>query len=156
MSKKITLDTSKKVFPIILMILGVGVAAALLITRLNLVNLVCLLYCCIMSAVIFLSLIIKKKVYAPMVFGYAASAIGMTVFHIIRGADAGFGAFLSDKQVGWSSAANALMSGEGSFLTRLAGNLIMALPAAVCLWGLFFLAKRSAIKMYLKRFHPSL
>ncbi|MBR5438369.1 MAG: hypothetical protein IKV21_05560, partial [Clostridia bacterium] len=88
MNKKITLDTSKKVFPIILMILGIGVAVALLATRLNLVNLVCLLYCCIMSAVILLSLIIKKKVYAPMVFGYAASAAAMIIFHVIWGADA--------------------------------------------------------------------
>ncbi len=151
MNKKITLDTSKKVFPIILMILGIGIMAAQLITRLNLVNLVSLLYCCIMSAVILLSLIIKKKVYAPMIFGYAASAVGMIIFHIIWGADAGFGAFLADKQAGWSSAEHALFTGAGSFLTRLGGNLLMALPAAVCLWGLFFLAKKKCEKSLLKK-----
>ncbi len=151
MSKKITLDTSKKVFPIILMVLGIGVMAAQLITRLNLVNLVSLLYCCIMSAIIFLSLIIKKKVYAPMIFGYAASAVGMIIFHTVWGADAGFGAFISEKSAGWTSAANTLMAGDGSFFTRLGGNLLLALPAAVCLWGLFFLAKKKCEKTALKK-----
>ncbi len=151
MKKKISLDTSKKVFPVILMLLGIGVMAALLITRLNLVNLVCLLYCCIMSAVIFVSLIVKKTVYAPMIFGYAASSIGMIIFHVIWGADAGFGAFISEAVAGWSSADHPLMTGEGSILTRLAGNLLLALPAAVCLWGLFFVAKKSCEKSALKK-----
>ena len=72
MNGKFSLDTSfKKVFPTLLFAAGVAVAAALIGTRLNLVNLVALLYCCIMSAVITLSLIIKKRVYAPMIFGYA-------------------------------------------------------------------------------------
>ncbi len=151
MKKKITLDTSKKFFPIVLMLLGIGVAVALLATRLNLVNLVCLLYCCIMSAVIFLSLIIKKKVYAPMIFGYAASSIGMIIFHTIWGADAGFGAFISEAAAGWSSAEHPLMTGDGSFFTRLGGNLILALPAAICLWGLFFLAKKKCKKTGIKK-----
>lgn len=148
--KQITLDTSKKVFPVILMIIGIALMFAQLITRLNLVTLVCLLYCCIMSAVILLSLIIKKKVYAPMIFGYAASSIGMIIFHIIWGADAGFGAFLADKSNGWSSAANALFTGDGSFITRLGGNILLALPAAVCLWALFFTAKKNCGKTVLK------
>ncbi len=150
MKKKVSLDTSKKVFPIILMVIGIGVAAALLITRLNLVNLVCLLYCCIMSAIMFLSLIIKKKVYAPMVFGYAISAVGMIVFHVIWGADAGFGAFISDGAAGWLSSENSLFTGEGSFFTRLLGNILLALPAAISLWGLFFVAKKKCNKGTLK------
>ncbi len=150
MENKFSLDKNKKIFPIILMVIGVILAVVLLITRLNLVNLVSLLYCCIMSAVIMLSLIIKKKVYAPMVFGYAASSVGMIVFHTVWGADAGFGAFISDKVAGWSSAANALFSGDGSFFTRLCGNLLLALPAAVCLWALFFVAKKKCQKTTLK------
>lgn len=151
MENKFSLDTSmKKVLPMLLAVIGVVLAAVLLITRLNLINLVCLLYCCIMSAVILLSLIIKKKVYAPMIFGYAFSAVGMIIYHIIWGADAGFGAFLSDKMNGWSSAANTLFSGDGSFLTRLGGNILLALPAAVCLWTLFFVAKKKCSKTGLK------
>lgn len=151
MENKFSLDTSmKKAFPMLLAAIGVVLAAVLLITRLNLINLVCLLYCCIMSAVILLSLIVKKKVYAPMIFGYAFSSVGMIIFHIIFGADAGFGAFLADKSADWSSAANPLFSGEGSFLTRLGGNILLALPAAVCLWALFFVAKKKCGKTGLK------
>lgn len=150
MDKKFSLDTSKKVFPMILCVLGIVLMIAQLVTRLNLVNLVNLLYCCIMSAIILLSLIIKKKVYAPMVFGYAVSSIGMIVFHTIWGADAGFGAFISDKVAGWESAANALFAGDGSFFTRLGGNILLALPAAICLWALFFVARKNCNKTGLK------
>ena len=151
MNGKFSLDASfKKIFPTLLMLIGVGVCAALLITRLNLVNLVCLLYCCIMSAVILLSLIIKKKVYAPMIFGYAVSSLGIILFHTIWGADAGFGAFLSDKAEGWSSVANTLFTGEGSFITRLGGNLLLSLPAIITLWGLFLVAKKKCSKTGLK------
>ena len=149
--KKITLDTSKKVFPIILMIVGIGVAIALLATKLNLVNLVCLLYCCIMSAIILLSLIIKKKVYAPMVFGYAVSVLGMIIFHVLFGADAGFGAFITDTAEGWLSAENSLFTGEGNLFTRLLGNVLLALPGAISLWGLFFVAKKDCAKTALKK-----
>lgn len=151
MENKFSLDTStKKAFPMLLAVVGIVLAAVLLITRLNLINLVCLLYCCIMSAVILLSLIIKKKVYAPMIFGYAASSVGMIIFHTVFGADAGFGAFLSDKVNGWSSSAHPLFSGDGSFFTRLGGNILLALPAAVCLWALFFVAKKKCGKITLK------
>ena len=71
MENKFSLDKSKKVFPIILMVVGLGIMVAQLATRQNLVGLVSLLYCCIMSAIILLSLIIKKKVYLPMVLGDA-------------------------------------------------------------------------------------
>ncbi len=151
MENKFSLDTSmKKVLPMLLAVIGIVLAAVLLITRLNLINLVCLLYCCIMSAVILLSLIVKKKVYAPMIFGYAASSVGMIIFHTVFGADAGFGAFISDKANGWSTAANTLFAGDGSFLTRLGGNILLALPAAVCLWALFFVAKKKCGKTTLK------
>lgn len=149
MENKFSLDKSKKVFPIILMVIGIGIMIAQLVTRLNLVGLVSLLYCCIMSAVILLSLIIKKKVYAPMIFGYAAANLGLIIFHVIWGADAGFGAFCSGL-AGWSSVDNPLFAGEGSFFTRLLGNLLLSLPAIASLWGLFFVAKKSCNKKGLK------
>ena len=150
MENKFSLDTSKKVLPIIIMIIGFAVAAAQLITRLNLVTLVCALYCCIGSAIIFLSLIIKKKVYAPMLIGYGASLLGIMLFHIIFGADAGFGAFLSDGTAGWSTTANTLMSGEGSFLTRLGGNILLSLPMIIVLVALLFVAKKKCAKTTVK------
>ncbi len=142
MKKKLALDTGKKVFPIILMVVGIGIMLALWILRLNIVSVVAVGYCCIMSAVILLSLLIKKKVYAPMVFGYAAAVLGVIVYYIIWGADAGFGAF-SSGLAGYSSAAHPWLQGEGNIGTRLLGNILLALPSAICLWGLFFTAKRA-------------
>ena len=149
MENKFSLDKSKKVFPIILMVIGIIVMAVQLITRLNLVALVSLIYCCVMSAVIFLSLIIKKKVYAPMIYGYAFAGLGLLLFHIIWGADAGFGAF-STGLTGWSSDENSLFAGEGSIFTRILGNLLLSLPAIASLLGLFFVAKKSFNKGSLK------
>ena len=145
MNKKFSLDTSKKVFPIILMVLGLGIMIAQFSTRLNLVAVVGVGYCCIMSAIIFLSLIIKKKVYAPMIFGYGFVSLGEVLFHIIWGVDAGFGAITSG-HTGWLSAENSLFAGEGSFILRVLGNLILILPVALTLWGLFFVAKKKSGK----------
>ena len=150
MENKFSLDTSKKIVPIIIMVIGFAVAAAQLITRLNLVTLVCALYCCIVSAIIFLSLVIKKKVYAPMLIGFGASLLGIMLFHIIFGADAGFGAFINDGTKGWASAANSLMSGEGSILTRLGGNILLSLPLIIVLVALFLVAKKKCAKTTVK------
>ena len=149
MENKFSLDKSKKVFPIILMVIGLGIMVAQLVTRQNLVGLVSLLYCCIMSAVILLSFIIKKKVYLPMILGYAFSFIGLYLFHVIWGADAGFGAFCSGL-AGWSSVENPLFAGEGSFFTRLAGNFLLGLPAIASLLGLTFVAKKKCNKSGVK------
>lgn len=142
MKKKLTLDTAKKVFPILLMVVGIAIMLAQWILRLNFVSVVAVAYCCIMSAVILLSLLIKKKVYAPMVFGYAAAVLGVIVYYIIWGADAGFGAF-SSGLAGYASADHPWLQGEGNFGTRLLGNFLLALPSAICLWGLFFTAKHA-------------
>lgn len=150
MKEKISLDKSKKVFPIILMIIGFVIMAVQLITRLNLITLVSVLYCCIMSAIILISLICKKKVYAPMVYGYAAASFGVVIFHIIWGADAGFGAF-STGLSGWSTLDNALFAGEGSLFTRLLGNLLLIIPTAASLWGLYFTTKKSTAKAAVKK-----
>lgn len=142
MKKKIELDTSKKVLPIILMIIGIGMMLAAWILRLNMVAVVSVAYCCVMAAVIVLSLIIKNKVYAPMVFGYAAASLGIVVYYIIWGADAGFGAFTTGL-TGFSSADHPWLTGEGNFFTRLLGNILLVLPSALSLWGLFFIAKKN-------------
>lgn len=151
MKNKITLDTGKKVFPIILMALGIGIMLATWIVSLNIVAVVGVAYCCIMSAVVVLALIIKKKVYAPMIFGYAAACIGIVVYYVIWGADAGFGAFTSGL-AGFNSADHPWLTGEGNFGTRLLGNLLLILPCAIALWGLFFTAKKTFKKEWLKRF----
>ncbi len=142
MKKQIELDTSKKVFPIITLVIGIAIMLVQLITRQNLINLVSVLYCCILSAVILLSLIIKKKVYLPMVLGYAFSLFGTVLFHVIFGADAGFGAMTSGK-TGWASTEHTLMAGPGNIFTRLLGNILLILPIAVVLCGLCLAAKKA-------------
>ena len=150
MKKNITLDTKKKVFPLIFMIIGLGLMLSLWILRLNIVAVVCVAFNCIMSALITLSLIIKKKVYAPMIFGYAAASIGVVVYYIIWGADAGFGAFTSGL-AGFNSADHPLLTGSGNFFTRLLGNILLVLPTALALWGLFFIAKKTFTKEGIKK-----
>lgn len=150
MEKNITLDTEKKVFPLIFMVIGLGLMLSLWILRLNIIAVVCVAFNCIMSAVIALSLIIKKKVYSPMIFGYAAASIGVVVYYIIWGADAGFGAFTSGL-AGFNSADHPLLTGAGNFFTRLLGNLLLVLPTALALWGLFFVAKKNFTKEGLKK-----
>lgn len=151
MRKDLKFETAKKVFPIILMVIAVGIAVAQLVTRLNLVAVVSMAFCAILSAVIFLSLIIKKKVYAPMVYGYAIVTAALFVFHVVWGADAGFGALVSGK-TGWTSVDNPLMAGEGTVVTRILGNLILSLPVIISLLGLVIVAKKSYKSEGLKKF----
>ncbi len=148
--KLITLDTGKKVFPLILMCVGIALGLALLILRLNIVAVVCVAFACILSAVIALSLIFKKKVYAPMIFGYAAASFGVVTYFVLFGADAGFGAFTSGL-AGFSSAEHPLLTGEGNFFTRLLGNILLVSPVALSLWGLFFVAKKTFSKEIVKK-----
>ena len=63
MKKNIELDKSKKVFPIITLVIGIAIMLVQLITRQNLIAIVSAGYCIVMSAVIVLSLINKKKIY---------------------------------------------------------------------------------------------
>ena len=151
MRKDVKFETAKKVFAIILLVISIGIAAAQLVTRLNLVAVVSMAFCAILSAVIFLSLVIKKKVYAPMVYGYAIVTAALFVFHVVWGADAGFGAFTSGK-TGWTSVDNPLMAGEGTVLTRILGNLLLSLPVIISLLGLVIVAKKSYKSEGLKKF----
>ena len=142
MKKEIQLDFGKKVFPLIMMVIGVALAIAMLVTRVNMTAVVCVAFNCIISAIIALSLIIKKKVYAPMVFAYAAASLGVVLYFIIWGADAGFGAFTTG-MTGYSSVDNPLFTGEGNLFTRLLGNILIVAPNAVSLWALFFVTKKT-------------
>lgn len=150
MKQRISLSWEKKVFPWLTMVIGVVLMLAQWIVRLNLVSVVAVAYCCILSAVIFIALLAKKKVYAPMVLGYAASTVGIIVYYVIWGADAGFGAFTSGL-AGFSTAEHPYFTGAGNFGTRILGNLLLALPGAVVLWALFWIARRSGKRVTLQR-----
>ena len=95
MDQRITSSWERKVFPWLTAAIGTALMLAQWIVRLNLLSVVAVAYCCILSAVILIARLAKKKVYAPMVLGYAASMVGIIVYYILWGADAGFGAFTS-------------------------------------------------------------
>ena len=132
MKKGIEFDKSKKVFPIIIAVIGLAMMLAMWITRLNMTAVVSVAYCCIVSALILLSLLFKKRLYLWMVVGYAASLFGIVTYFIIFGADAGFGAFTSGL-AGFSTTDHPWLTGEGNFFTRLLGNLLLALPSVAAL-----------------------
>ena len=144
-------DKSKKVFPIITAVVGVLIAAAIFVLRLNMAAVVAVGYMCIMSALIFLGVIIKKKVYLGNVLGYGAAGLGIILYYIIFGADAGFGAFTSGA-AGWKSAANGLFTHAGSIGTRIGGNLLLALPWIALLIFVIISASYAAKKIKLQRF----
>ncbi len=138
----IIFDKNKKVLPLITAITGVVLGIALLALRLNIVAVVNVAYMCILSALIFLGIVIKKKVYLLNIVGYAGSAIGIFLYFLIFGADAGFGAFSSGK-AGWSSAEHPLFTGAGNFLTRLGGNILLLLPCIIAVVALVVISKKA-------------
>ncbi|MBQ7956478.1 MAG: sulfatase-like hydrolase/transferase [Clostridia bacterium] len=139
---KITFDKSLKKFPVFIAVIGVILAITLLIMRLNLVAIVNAAYLMITSALIFLGIIGKKKVYAPFFAGMGASLAGIIAYFSIWGADAGFGAFTSGLK-GFVSQAHPLLTGDGNFFTRIAGNLLLALPLILISVLVILCAKKS-------------
>ncbi len=137
---KIQLDKSIKKFPVFIGVVGVILAVALLVLRLNLVAIVNAAYLMITALLLLLGIIAKKKLFVPMLGGYGVSLLGIITYFVIWGADAGFGAFTSGL-AGFSSEAHTLLTGDGTFLTRLGGNLLLALPVIILGVLLFFLAK---------------
>ena len=149
MNEKYTVDSKIKVLPMISLIIGIGLFIAQLVTRLNMVAVICVGYMCVMSAIILVGLIAKKKVYLHMLLGYASAALAVFLFHVIFGADAGFGAFTSGL-AGWTASEHTLSTGAGNFFTRLLGNLLLTLPLALSLFGLYMISRKSFKKIKLK------
>ena len=147
-----TFEKNKKIFPLITGIIGIVLFAAIFILRLNLACVAAVGYMCIMSAVIFLGLIIKKKVYLWNVIGYGAAGLGIILYYVIFGADAGFGAFTGGK-AGWKSAEHALFAHSGNVLTRIGGNILIALPWICALVLLvIFAVKKIKLQKFLSVF----
>ena len=144
-------DKGKKVFPMITGIIGILIFIAIFVMRLNIVSVVAVGYMCIMSALILLGLIFKKKLYLWNVIGYGSAGLGIILYYIIFGADAGFGAFTGGK-AGWKSAGHALFAHSGSILTRIGGNLLIALPWIAALVLLIIFVSRAAKKIKLQKF----
>lgn len=143
MKKGIIFDKSKKVFPMIVMAIGIVLALALLILRLNLVAVVNVAYMCVVVALTILGVLIFKKLYVWHFISYAVNGLAIVLYYAIWGADAGFGAFTSGK-AGWKSVENALFSGASdyNFFVRLGGNLLLILPCIIAVLALFFVGKK--------------
>ncbi len=150
MVKEIMFIKSKRIFPIITAAIGVILALALQIVRLNLLAAVNVLYMCVLSAVILLGILIKRKLYVWNFIGYFASALGVVTYFTVWGADAGFGAFTSGLK-GFSSAAHPYLQGAGNFFTRLCGNILLVLPCVIFAVALIAMAskkfKKSGVKL---------
>ncbi len=144
MKKGIIFDKSKKAFPIILMAIGIVLALALQIMRLNIVAIVNVAYMCITVAVMMLGIFIFKKLYIWNFISYGANALSIVLYYAIWGADAGFGAWLSGGKAGWKSIEHALVSGADSanFFIRLGGNLLLILPCAIFFFALLIVGKK--------------
>ena len=126
------LDKGKKVFPAITAVLGVLIFAAIFVLRLNLAAVVGVAYMCIMSALIILSLIIKKKVYLGNLIGYGVPGLGIILYYTIFGMDAGFGAFTTGL-AGFKTAEHPLLMHGAGIFVRAGGNLLLALPWLIVL-----------------------
>ncbi len=88
---KIEVDKAHKIFPMIVFVAGVVLFTLQWVTRLNKTAVVAIGYCCVVSALLFLGLLIKKKLYAWMLGGYVTAITGVLGYFIVYGADAGFG-----------------------------------------------------------------
>lgn len=139
-NQPVTLEREKKVFPSIIMYAGFLIFLLIFILRLNLMCLIAVAYTILVSFIMLIGVLSRKKVYERMVIGYTAALIGVILYYIIFGADGGFGAFSTGLR-GFKTAEHPILQGPGNFFTRLLGNLLLALPSGILLWGLWFTAK---------------
>ena len=151
MKKDIVFEKKGKVFPQIIGVIGILLAVALLVARLNFLAVVNVAFMCIVAALTMIGVFFFKKVYKWFIIGYGASAVGIFLYYLIFGADAGFGAFSSGK-TGWSSADNPLFAGAGSFLTRLGGGILLLLPCIIAVALLITVAVKKFKKIGLHKF----
>ncbi len=150
MKNKTAFEKSIKPFPVIIGALGIILALVLNIMRLNLLAVVNVGFMCIVSACIFIGVIFCKKLYKWFLVGYGASALGIYIYFLLWGADAGFGAFSSGK-AGWTSIDNPLFAGEGNFFTRLGGGILLLLPCILAVAILILCVKKLNCKAIVQR-----
>lgn len=126
--KNITFEKGKQFFPILTMVVGIGLMLALLIARLNLLAVVSVAYMLILTVIMIIGVLKSKKIYLFNLLGFGFAGFGTVLYYIIFGNDAGFSAFFNTNVVGWKTSEHPLATGAGSFFTRFAGNLLIALP----------------------------
>ncbi len=125
------------------------VAILLMLTQwiagLNIITLINLVFLCVVSLLIFLQIVFKKKFNIYMLSAYLIPVFAIASFYIVAGADAGWGALSTGKE-GFVNIDNLLWQGEGNFFTRLIGNILIILPCTTMIVLLAVLIKRFADK----------
>lgn len=148
-SKDIYIDVSKKILPLIVLLVAVGLAVALIVGRLNIIAFVSAVVASFISAFIALELTIKKRISIYFILAYFILISSVVIYYSIWGADAGFGAFVSGK-IGFKSQDHKLWQGVGNFGTRMLGNFLIWLPSVALLAGTFlvivFLKNKEKVK----------
>lgn len=147
---KIEVDKTHKALPMIVFAVGVLLFVLQWATRINKTAVVAMGFCMIVSALIFLGLVFKKKLYARMLGGYVVALTGVLSYFIVFGADAGFGA-VTTGLAGFSTAAHKLFTGSGNFFTRLSGNLLIVLPCILVVVALLVIIKKIDKKQALQK-----
>ncbi|MGI6746031.1 MAG: sulfatase-like hydrolase/transferase [Acutalibacteraceae bacterium] len=150
MNKRIEIEKTKTWSQMVIFAFGLSLGVMQLILRLNLVSVISIAYCCIISLFIFLGIVIQKKLYLFFTAGYLVSFSGILLYYIFFGADAGFGAFSSGK-IGFITSEHPLLCGYGNILTRLAGNLLIALPCLLVMISLILVCSKLTKKIILQK-----
>lgn len=135
----------KQVFSFLPNIISMLLIIALLYKRTNMFAVVNVGFMCICTVLVIISLIISKKPSKNVLAAYATSGFAVTMYYVVYGADAGFGAF-SDCLAGWKSAEHTLFAGAGNIGLRFLGNFLLILPSAIICALLFILASKKLKK----------
>lgn len=149
MKQGITLHWSKQALPLLVLGLSGALTLALWITRLNLVLLICMIACGIAAVLTLLSTLLRRRLSGYLPLSCGVLLLGVFARAVLQGADAGFSGF-SSGLAGFTSAAHPWLTGEGSFFTRLLGNLLLLLPCALLLAAIFLLCRRLTRKQALQ------
>ncbi len=139
--KNIVLDKEKKVFPLLIMSLGLALMILQWAVGLNIVVLIGAIFMIAVSVMILVGLLAKKRLYLWILIGYLAACFGIASYFIVAGADAGWGGF-SSADTGFNSADHPLWQGEGNFGTRLAGNALISSPAVLLIIALILIVNK--------------
>ncbi|MBQ3128771.1 MAG: sulfatase-like hydrolase/transferase [Clostridia bacterium] len=140
----------KPVFSFLPNIISMLLIIALLYKRTNMFAVVNVGFMCICTVLVIISMIISKKPSKNVLAAYATSGFAVTMYYVVYGADAGFGAF-SNCLAGWKSAENALFAGEGNLGLRFLGNVLLILPSAISCGLLFLLAVKKLKNVKLQK-----
>ena len=140
----------KEIFSFLPNIISMLLIILLLYKRTNMFAVVNVGFMCICTVLVILSMIISKKPSKNVLAAYATSGFAVSMYYVVYGADAGFGAF-SSCLAGWKSAENTLFAGEGNLGLRFLGNVLLILPSAIICGLLFLLATKKMKKASLQK-----